>query len=521
MKQSESNMIPTHEGWCTKLGQVFKTWKRRWFVLQGSTISYYTSPEGKLKGTISLKDSKVQLDKESKKPFAFTIITPSRTYYIVTNSEEETSSWINVIKIANGEKITKVGLEDFEILKVLGRGSLGKVLLVRHIKTKKLYALKSLSKAKLEKINLVFQTLIEKNALIAAHHPFLVSAKYTFQTSTKVFMALDYVPGGELMKQLEDEGVKNYHIEKEKDDYYEYSFSEKESILRSSSDDSLTADHNNNNNNCHNISIDKCRPIQEYDNQNYGGFVLKRARLYAAEIAMAIRYLHSIGFIHRDLKPSNILFDSDGYIKLTDFGFVKEKMFDSFAKTSTFCGTPLYSAPEIVLGNKYGRSVDWWSFGILVYEMIFYDTPFYSENIDSLYRKIAYDDFSYPPNFTIEGQNILNQEKKEIPFVLIDFLTKLLQKNPHQRLGSYNEDEIFNHPFFEGIEWNDLLNKKIQMDWKPNLKDENDVSFFYDHFTSEKPLVSIDDPFYVAKETNEAFSNFTFVDNDSILVPNT
>ena len=104
MKQSESNMIPTHEGWYTKLGQAFKTWKRRWFVLQGSTISYYTSPGSKLNGTISLENSKIQQDKESKKSFSFTIITPNRTYYIVTNSEEENSAWINVIKIANGEK---------------------------------------------------------------------------------------------------------------------------------------------------------------------------------------------------------------------------------------------------------------------------------------------------------------------------------------------------------------------------------------------------------------------------------
>lgn len=515
MQQTQSHMIQTHEGWCTKLGYVFKTWKRRWFVLNGTKISYYTSPDGKLKGTISLIDSKVQLDTNSKKPNSFKISTPNRTYYIYTNTEDETASWINAIKIANGEKVVKVGLEDFEILKVLGRGSLGKVFLARYIKTKKLYALKSLSKIKLEQINLVFQTLIEKKALLSAHHPFIVSAKYTFQTSTKVFMALDYVPGGELLKQLEIEGEKNSSSEKEKDEY-EDSFNENESIL-SSSDDSLACDRNNNYNIAHNFTIEQCKSIQQYDNQCYGGFVLKRARIYAAEISLAIRYLHSNGFIHRDLKPSNILFDADGYIKLTDFGFVKEKMFDSFAKTSTFCGTPLYSAPEIILGKKYSRSVDWWAFGIIVYEMVFCNVPFYSENLENLYSKITYDDLKFPSKFNIEGLNHINDETPEIPFVLIDFITKLLTKHPHQRLGSYNEDEIFNHPFFEGIQWNDLLNKKVQMDWKPNLRDENDVSFFNDSFTREKAVVSIDDAFYVTDVTNEAFSNFTFVDNDSIL----
>lgn len=250
LKQSNSNMAPSYEGWCTKLGYVFKTWKRRWFVLKGSTITYFTSPNGKLKGTISLDGSTFKVDKDSKKPNSFTITTPGRVYYIFADLKEEATAWINAIQIANCEKITKVGIDDFDILKVLGGGSLEKVLLVRHKKMKKLYALKSLSKARLEQMNLVFQTLIEKNALLTAHHPFIVSAKYTFQTSTNVYMDLDYVSGGELLNQLEKEGVKNqYSCSNEIDDYdfdYDYSFSEKESILIRSSDDCVTHDHKNN-----------------------------------------------------------------------------------------------------------------------------------------------------------------------------------------------------------------------------------------------------------------------------------
>lgn len=350
-----------------------------------------------------------------------------------------------------------------------------------------------MSKVKLEEIHLVFQTLTERNALISINHPFIVSAKYTFQTATTVFIALDYVPGGELLKQLETEGENNEY------DSYSYSKSSEDIDSKSS---------------INKLDLSTCKSILMYDSNNYGGFDLKRARIYAAQLAMAIQYLHSIGFIHRDLKPSNILIDVDGYIKLIDFGFVKEKMFGVSAKTSTFCGTPMYAAPEIIKRKPYGRSVDWWSFGIILYEMIFYETPFFSENLEKLFKSITEEKLCFPSSFPIEGQS---NDEKEIPFVLVDFLNKLIEKDPHKRIGTFDEDEIFGHPFFEGIEWKKLLNKEIQMEWKPKLKDQNDVSNFYDQFTNEVPNVSVIDPLYVTKETNEAFSNFTYIDADGVL----
>ena len=508
MKSSQRNFIQSYEGWLTKQGLVFKTWKRRWFVLKGSVITYYVSPSGKIKGTISLKDSTVQLDKESKRQPAFKITTPDRIYNIVADTQDDANAWVNAIMIANGQKISTIGLDDFEILKVLGRGTLGKVQLVRFKKNNQLYALKSMSKAKLEEAHLVSQTLNEKNALLAIHHPFIVSAKYTFQTETQVFIALDYVPGGELLKQLEIEGEKN--------DYQSYS-DEEEDGEEESEISNETCNDVKKNTETTDIDISNCNSISMYDDQNYGGFVLHRARLYAAQLALAIQYLHSTGYIHRDLKPSNILIDRDGYIKLTDFGFVKEKMFDIFQKTSTFCGTPMYAAPEIVTRKPYGRSVDWWSFGIIVYEMIFYKTPFFSNNLDSLFKQITTQKLTFPQYFTIEGQVNSNDIKKEIPLVLVNFLSKLLEKDPRNRLGTYDEEDIFNHPFFEGIKWNDLLNKSIAMEWKPNLKKDDDVSCFYDDFTKEIPSISVIDPLYVTNETNEAFTNFTYVDTDGVL----
>ena len=505
-KNKKSNGL---EGWLNKQGFLFKIWNRRYFILKDTTLSYYLTPGGKCKGTIPLENSNIEMENDKKKENAFKITTPNKIYHFYADTEEELHSWLTALMIANGQKIGKIGINDFDIIKVLGRGSLGKVQLARYKKNGKYYALKSMSKVKLEEINLVFQTLKERNALITINHPFIVSAKYTFQTETAVFIALDYVPGGELLKQLEIEGENNDYYDDVSDDSYNYSKSDDDMYSKS-------CDDSNSKSSCIELDLSTCNSITLYDDKNFGGFDLKRARFYAAQLALAIQYLHSVGFIHRDLKPSNILIDVDGYIKLIDFGFVKEKMFGVFAKTSTFCGTPMYAAPEIIKRKPYGRSVDWWSFGIILYEMIFYKPPFLSENLNTLFELITKEKLSFPSYFTIEGQN--NSKKhKEIPFMLVDFLNRLLEKDPHKRLGTFEEEEIFNHPFFEGIEWKKLLNKEIPMVWKPNLKDKDDVSNFYDQFTKEVPTVSVIDPLYVTDETNEAFSNFTYIDADGVL----
>lgn len=527
----------TYEGWCLKQGSIFRTWKKRWLVLKGSSISYFASPDNKLKGIISLENSTVQFNNDSKKKSAFSITTPKRIYNLIANTEEEANSWVEAIMLANGQKKPKVGINDFEVLKVLGRGTCGKVQLVRHKQSRKLYALKSMSKAKLEEINLVNQILTEKDALLSINHPFIVSARYTFQTDTKVFLVLDYAAGGELLKHLESEYENSENLLMSEDDIknasqldsYSYSYNFDDDYESESESKSEKVVDNNSPNTTikfkENIGINSCLPITQYDSNNYGGFPLNRVRIYAAEIAQAIKYMHSIGIIHRDLKPANILLDKDGHIKLTDFGLVKEKMFGKCAKTSTFCGTPLYAAPEIVQRKPYGRSVDWWSFGVIIYELIFYDSPFSSDNLKNLCKQIVEKNLQFPKKYAIEGQiynenNQVNDDvnnKKLIPFVVYDFLTKLLAKDPMDRLGANNEDEIFNHPFFEGISMTDLLDKKIEIPWKPKLKNEYDVSFFYEEFTGEEALISIEDPSLVARETNEAFANFSFTNENNLM----
>ena len=434
-KEVVNDGCAVHEGWCVKLGAIFKTWRRRWFVLTRTKLSYYTKPGGKLKGTIDILTSTAAVDPTCKKQPALAVKTPKRTYHIVCDTAVEVKNWVKAIEMARTEGSQKdkhVSLDDFEIIKILGRGAYGKVRLVRHKGTKKVYAMKSLSKKKLAEFDLVGRTKTERDVLISANHPFIVSARYTFTDDVKVYLVLDFVPGGELFQRLKEEGK----------------FSE------------------------------------------------ARTKVYAAQLVLAIMYLHSIGVMHRDLKPENILVDTDGYLKLTDFGLVKEKM-DADAQTQTFCGTPEYIAPEMIEGRKYNFMVDWWSLGILIYEMLYGIPPFFDTNVNVMYRQIISREIEFPPEASENARSLISG---------------LCDKLPERRLGSgeLGEEEIKQHPFFEGIDWNMILERQVEMEWKPTIKSDDDVRQFDAMFTAEDPNISYEDPALVSAETNEQLTGFTF-----------
>ena len=422
------------EGWATKQGGRIKTWKKRWFVLTLTDLEYFKSPGQKQMGAIPLSEvSTVEVNKTVGKPFPFQLGTKDRIYIISVDSENDRLQWMqSIVQAKSGQLEKTVSIDDFELIKVLGKGSYGKVQLVKHKVTGKIYAMKSMSKRFLEENDLIARTLAEKDVLLKANHPFLVTARYTFQTDTKIILVLDYVPGGELFSRLREERR----------------------------------------------------------------FSVERTRLYSAQLLLGVGFLHSIGVLHRDLKPENILIDLDGYIKLTDFGLVKEKM-DNETKTTTFCGTPEYVAPEMIQGKAYGYSVDWWAFGTLVYEMLFGVPPFYDVNTSKMYKSIMKSEIDFPIDATPEA---------------IDLITKLLDKDPETRLGSGPRDceEIKEHPFYEGIDWEALLQKSIPMEWKPNVKSLTDVSSFDPEFTNETPKLSYEDSSTISKETQIQLQDFTF-----------
>lgn len=274
-------------------------------------------------------------DPSSNKPNIFTIEGENSNANFSCETEKEMQDWITKLQLAmKGSQNVDVSINDFLILKDIGKGSYGKVQLVKHKATNKIFAMKTLSKANLGETGLISRTLDERNVLLSIRHPYLISAHYAFQTPSKVMLVTDYAPGGELLARIRAE----HHLP------------------------------------------------------------MPRVKLYTAQLCEAIGYLHSIGIIHRDLKPENVLIDENGNVRVTDFGFVKVGMSsDPTATTNSFCGTPDYMAPEVVQGLPYNMAIDWWALGAIVYEMTFGKPPFYNQNMNIMYKQIVLDDVVFPP----------------------------------------------------------------------------------------------------------------------------
>ena len=308
--------------------------------------------------------------------------------------------------------IKTVELDDFQIMKVLGRGSFGKVCLVQYKPTKEYYAMKSLKKDVLLDMDQVESTILEKKILQTLDHPFLVGMVFCFQTEERIYFIMPFVRGGELFQHLRSEKF----------------------------------------------------------------FKEDKARFYAASIGIALDYLHNNGIIYRDIKPENILIGEDGYLKLIDFGMAK--MVQGNEKATSFCGTPEYLAPEIITGEGHNRAADWWSYGILIFEMLCGIPPFYCENTERMYDLITNAELRFPKRIP------LSDNAK-------DLIKKLLVKKQDKRLGvNKGFEEIKAHPFFQGFDFEALLNKKMEPPFIPTLHGKLDVGNFDEEFTSEEIATS-------------------------------
>jgi serum/glucocorticoid-regulated kinase 2 len=347
-------------------------------------------------------------------------------------TSERTNSGFATSLLPPQLKVTK---KDFEELKLLGKGSYGKVLLVRKRDSQKLFAMKVLEKSLVKNEGQEEHTIVERFLLEKIDHPFIVNLQFSFQTKERLYLITEFMQGG---------------------DYFY--------LLR--------------------------RNVK---------FSEDMMKFYMCEIILALEYLHSHNCIYRDLKPENILLDKDGHIRITDLGlskyFYRKEEANKIAYT--ICGTKDYLAPEVQNPGKegYDRSIDWWSLGVLIYESLTGYSPFKTENnnfynFENYLEDLRIDDFFY--------------WSKEVR----DLIKSLLQLNPKNRLGYNGCSDLKEHPFFADVDWEDVINKRLDPPYKPYLSSDMDLSHFERTFT-EQSIDFINTESY--KDEENKYEGFTYV----------
>ena len=340
----------------------------------------------------------------------------------------------------------EVTYTDFEIIKTIGRGSVGKILLVKYNKDGKYYAMKAMRKDQLISEGIADNILVERNILIEGQCEFILTLSFYFQTPERMYFVTPFINGGDLFHKLKNE----IYL--------------KESLVQ----------------------------------------------FYAAQIAIALQHLHDLGIAYRDLKPENILINEDGYIKLCDFG--SSVVIRGTEKENSFAGSPEYAAPEVITYEGHTFMCDWWSFGILIYELLYGNTPFYNIDKNRMFDLINTGSISFPKYIQIEGENKPRHYK--ISDDAKNLITKLLEKDPGTRLGRKGLKEIKKHPFFSGISFDDLRKKKSKAPFKPTIDKDDITSNFDEEYLnmeiSESPIAD----WSKEEEYNNWFDKFNDIDID-------
>uniref|UniRef100_A0A8C7B293 non-specific serine/threonine protein kinase n=1 Tax=Neovison vison TaxID=452646 RepID=A0A8C7B293_NEOVI len=400
------------EGWLHKRGEYIKTWRPRYFLLKsdGSFIGYKERPDAPDQTLPPLNNFSVaecQLMKtERPRPNTFVIrclqwtTVIERTFHV--DSPDEREEWMRAIQmVANSLKQrgpgedpmdfkcgspsdpsaaeemevavskarAKVTMNDFDYLKLLGKGTFGKVILVREKASGRYYAMKILRKEVIIAKDEVAHTVTESRVLQNTRHPFLTALKYAFQTHDRLCFVMEYANGGELFFHLSRERV----------------------------------------------------------------FTEERARFYGAEIVSALEYLHSRDVVYRDIK--------------------------------------------VLEDNDYGRAVDWWGLGVVMYEMMCGRLPFYNQDHERLFELILMEEIRFPRTLSPEAKSLL---------------AGLLKKDPKQRLGGGPSDarEVMEHRFFVSVSWQDVVQKKLLPPFKPQVTSEVDTRYFDDEFTAQSITIT-------------------------------
>ena len=346
-----------------------------------------------------------------------------RTSSSINMLDEEKIPEENPIKInsalifSKDDKIKNVSLEDFKVLKILGRGAFGKVYLVKFNKTNQLYAMKSIKKIYLNDQNEINNVFSQKKIIQKLNYPFLIDIYLAFKTDDRIYFIMNVVQGENL-----------------------------------------------------------CEYLRKHIN-----FDEKSVKFYAAIIGLTIQYLHDNGISYRELRPDNIIIDKTGYLKISSF-----KMGKLFKLKSSFTivkESSEYLAPEVVSSNDCKSDADWWSYGIILYELLYGIPPFYNDDDNNIRDQIKKNELRFPKTPSV------NKNTK-------DFIKKLLIKNPTNRLGhAKGFEEIKKHEFFKGLNFDNLINKTIEAEYKPTIEGdilkqkEKNVEVTYEDLINSKILI--------------------------------
>ena len=318
------------------------------------------------------------------------------------------------LKFSSHSNVKELKLENFKVLKVIGKGRCGKVFLVKYLPTHELYAMKSLKKDILielekEQKNNTNNTLLNKEILESIYYPFLCNIVFNFQAEERIYFIMEFLQGGELFQHLK-----------------------------------------------------KFRTFDE-----------DKVRFYGAQIALALEYLHKKGVVYGNLRPKNILIDDKGYLRLVGFGFNKQLENEDHQDLNTgFCDFQEYLPPEIIKKGNFSKNADWWSLGILLFEMLCGIPPFYYKN-----KEI----FNEKPVIFPKKINLSDDAK--------DVIKKLIENDPKKRLGSQNGiEEIKAHPFFANIDFDLIEKKKIPAPYIPELPDDFHEANLDEEFSEEEGI---------------------------------
>ncbi|KAM8745768.1 microtubule-associated serine/threonine-protein kinase 2 isoform 3-T3 [Acanthopagrus schlegelii] len=369
-------------------------------------------------------------------------------------TDDSVDSQVTTVPAAPPQTKTKTPREeDFENIKLISNGAYGAVFLVRHKETRQRFAMKKINKQNLILRNQIQQAFVERDILTFAENPFVVSMFCSFETRRHLCMVMEYVEGGDCATLL----------------------------------------------------------------KNIGALPVDMARMYFAETVLALEYLHNYGIVHRDLKPDNLLITSMGHIKLTDFGLSKiglmsltTNLYEGHIEKDTrefldkqVCGTPEYIAPEVILRQGYGKPVDWWAMGVILYEFLVGCAPFFGDTPEELFGQVISDEIIWP------------EEEEALPQEAQDLITKLLRQNPLERLGTGSAFEVKQHAFFTELDWNSLLRQKAE--FIPQLESEDDTSYFdtrsdrYHHVDSEEEDDTNDDEHVEIRQFSSCSPRFSKV----------